>query len=639
MSLFFAPQITLAGFFFLPLLGCLLTGVLYPMIAGGMHKTKPLISGALSSFFMFASFLGATICFFHIKSSSQDLIYPVFRWLQVSSLSVSLNLHFDQLSALMCMIITGIGLLIHIYSIGYMDHEPGPARFFAYLSLFCFAMLLLVLSDDLLFIFFGWEGVGLCSYLLIGYWFEDPKNIVAAKKAFVVNRIGDVGFILGMLICLSAFGTLSLVDLANYFTSDRSYILGILGVLFFFAATGKSAQFPLYVWLPDAMAGPTPVSALIHAATMVTAGVYLLARLSVMFQLLPDVMMLIAWTGLLTSIIAGKTALAQNDIKKVLAYSTISQLGFMFLAVGVGAFQVAIFHLMTHAFFKALLFLSAGAIIHGCHGQQDMNRMGGLASYFPVTYKMMLIGAAAITGLPLFSGFFSKDAILFAAASGQNGNFILFALGLSSACLTACYMFRFMKMIFWSEPRFDTHHKPHEASTFMTFPLLVLGLLSIFGGLLGLPEEWGLGRSFLFDWLHPVVASLPFDHSRGLSEILVSVLAVLSTAAGIALGAFFFKNSFRLPDLPLRHVVENRFYLDEIYHGLIIKPFYLFAHLLHRFIEVLALQRLGSYIGQDIKTINHLIKKAKQGDLQTYSIWFLFALAIFSGLSLFWVTL
>ncbi|HEX2928833.1 MAG TPA: NADH-quinone oxidoreductase subunit L, partial [Candidatus Binatia bacterium] len=453
-------------------------------------------AGALASAAVGASFALAFYVFWQLPANGifRDLVY---RWIESGSFRVNLSFQVDALTAVMLLVITGIGFLIHIYSLGYMSHDEDMVRFFVYLNLFVFFMLLLVMGDNLLVLFVGWEGVGLCSYLLIGFWYQDPNNTIAGNKAFIVNRIGDFGFVLGILLLVTELGrqgiwTLEFLELQKHAQVLSPTIVGAITLLLFVGAAGKSAQIPLFVWLPDAMAGPTPVSALIHAATMVTAGVYMTARLHFLFVLAPSTLSVIAWVAAATAFFAATIALTQNDIKKVLAYSTVSQLGYMFLAVGVGAFGAAIFHLFTHAFFKACLFLGSGSVIHALGGEQDMRKMGGLKTHMPATYWTFVVATLAITGIPFTAGFFSKDLILW--QTFIHGATVLWAIGLITAGMTAFYMFRQLFMVFHGECRADDHTKAHlhESPAVMTMPLIVLALGSIFAGWLGAPEYlWG----------------------------------------------------------------------------------------------------------------------------------------------------
>jgi NADH-quinone oxidoreductase subunit L len=497
----------------------------------------------------------------------------------------------DPLSSVMILVVTGIGFLIHVYSTGYMAHDNGYYRFFGYLNLFVFFMLMLVLANNYALLFVGWEGVGLCSYLLIGFYFHKKSAGDAGKKAFVVNRVGDAGFVLGMLLMLSVLGTVRFVDvrsaLAHFSPETAGFgVLSIMALLLFFGATGKSAQFPLYVWLPDAMEGPTPVSALIHAATMVTAGVYMVARSAALFQLTPSASTVVAVVGAFTAILAASIALVQNDIKRVLAYSTVSQLGYMFLALGVGAYWVAIFHLFTHAFFKALLFLDSGSVIHAMSGEQDMRRMGGLKDKIPITYWTMFIGSVAIAGIPGLAGFFSKDEILWQAYSSPQGSQVLWFVGLATAGLTAFYMWRLMNLTFYGKSRVapDVAAHIHESPASMTVPLMLLAIGSVFGGWLGTPKVWTIfGESFRgFErWLAPAFASAAAEavkegeHSASTEWILMG-LSVAVAIIGITIARYFYHHKPEIPDSieksvkPLHALLYNKWYVDEIYEFLFV---------------------------------------------------------------------
>ncbi|MBX5493929.1 MAG: NADH-quinone oxidoreductase subunit L [Bryobacteraceae bacterium] len=494
----------------------------------------------------------------------------------------------DPLSSVMILIVTGIGFLIHVYSTGYMAHDGGYYRFFAYLNLFVFFMLMLVLANNYALLFVGWEGVGLCSYLLIGFYFHKKAAGDAAKKAFIVNRIGDAGFILGMLLLFALAGSVRFLDvnaaLANRTAETGFGILSVSALLLFLGAAGKSAQFPLYVWLPDAMEGPTPVSALIHAATMVTAGVYMIARSSALFVLTPETSTIVAAVGAFTAIFAASIALVQNDIKRVLAYSTVSQLGFMFVALGVGAYWVAVFHLYTHAFFKALLFLGAGSVIHAMSGEQDMRRMGGLKDKIPVTFRTMFIGSLAIAGVPGLAGFFSKDEILWQAWSSPLGSKTIFAVGLVTAFMTAFYMWRLMFLTFYGQPRMDAHTAAHihESPASMTIPLRALALLSIAGGWIGVPKLWSVfsdGFRAFEHWLEPVFAAAyraEEAHHEASVEWLLMALSV-SVAVGAILLArrrYLARAGQQEPEAEasglLHRILLNKWYVDEIYDFLFV---------------------------------------------------------------------
>ncbi len=520
-----------------------------------------------------ASFLLTVQGFLLLQASGgAPIIETAFTWALIGGYSFEISFYFDRLSAVMALIVTGVGSLIHVYSIGYMKGDDGYARYFAYLNLFLFFMLMLVLGRSLLVLFVGWEGVGLASYLLIGFWFQDMDKAVAGKKAFITNRIGDAGFLLGMFVLYSAIGTLEMDQVNAAFSGDTLPVVSasLVGILLFIGATGKSAQIPLHVWLPDAMAGPTPVSALIHAATMVTAGVYMVARLSGLYLQAPEASEVVAVIGVLTAFFAASIAVVQTDIKKVLAYSTISQLGFMFLAAGVGAYGVAVFHLYTHAFFKACLFLGAGSVIHALGGEQDIRKMGGLARRIPVTFVTFAVATAAIAGLPPLAGFFSKDEILwFALASEFGGSTWLFGLAALTALMTAFYMFRLLWLTFFGASRMDAHTESHvhESPLSMTGVLVVLAVLSGIGGFLALPH-----------FLEPVLP-LPGTHEG--MHFLHSWLLVGSTVialAGLAGAAWFYSGDgsratrVRERFQGLHKLLDGKYYVDEAYEGFIGKP-------------------------------------------------------------------
>ena len=497
----------------------------------------------------------------------------------------------DPLSAVMILVVTGIGFLIHVYSTGYMAHDNGYYRFFGYLNLFVFFMLILVLANNYTLLFVGWEGVGLCSYLLIGFYFHKKSAGDAGKKAFIANRVGDAAFILGMLLTFAVFGTGRFLDVkaalaGGGFHAEVGHfgVLSAIALLFFIGATGKSAQFPLYVWLPDAMEGPTPVSALIHAATMVTAGVYMVARSAALFQLTPETSTIVAMIGAFTAILAASIALVQNDIKRVLAYSTVSQLGYMFLALGVGAYWVAVFHLFTHAFFKALLFLGSGSVIHAMGGEQDMRRMGALKRYIPITHWTMFIGSVAIAGIPGLAGFFSKDEILWQTYISPGGGMLLYGVGLATAALTAFYMWRLMNMTFYGRSRVAAEVHPHESPKSMTVPLMALAAGSVLAGWLGTPKLWNLPEQFrAFElWLEPSFAAAVHEaahegahHDTSIEWILMA-LSVAIAIAGIAVARYFYHKRPEIPEAmaarmkPLHTLLYNKWYVDEIYDFLFI---------------------------------------------------------------------
>jgi NADH-quinone oxidoreductase subunit L len=469
-----------------PLLGFIITG----LFGKSLSKT---VAGVVASGAILLSFIVSVLLFIELNGAGDNVSHTVklFDWIQAGKFSADLSLLIDPLSSVFLMIITGVGFLIHVYSTGYMHDDEGHNKFFSYLNLFVFFMLLLVLGSNFLVMFVGWEGVGLCSYLLIGFWFKNTNYNNAAKKAFIMNRIGDLGFLLGIFLIYVTFGSVSYSEVfaqAKFYTADEPVMIAIT-LLLFVGAIGKSAQLPLYTWLPDAMAGPTPVSALIHAATMVTAGIYMIARSNILYTLAPTSLHIVALIGVITAVFAATIGLLQNDIKKVLAYSTVSQLGYMFLALGMGAYTSAVFHVITHAFFKALLFLGAGSVIHAMGGEQDIRKMGGLKGHLPTTFATFLIGTIAIAGIPPFAGFFSKDEIL---AHAFAHNKIFWLLGVGGSVLTAFYMFRLLFLTFYGKFR-GTHHQEehlHESPKSITVPLMVLAGLSIVGGFIGLPEAF-----------------------------------------------------------------------------------------------------------------------------------------------------
>lgn len=553
-----------------PLIGFLINGLFWKRMPGR-------VSGALASLTVLASFVMSLLIFFELRVDPSPEIVTLFQFIQTESLSIPFSFQVDTLSNTFLLIITGIGFLIHLYSTAYMKEDEGITRYFAYLNLFVFAMLILVLGANYTMMFIGWEGVGLASYLLIGFWFKNRDYTNASKKAFIMNRIGDLGFLIGMFLILYHFGTLTFVELFPAMDTSPvgTGVFNWIAICFFIGAMGKSAQIPLYTWLPDAMAGPTPVSALIHAATMVTAGIYMIARSSVLYELAPLAKDLVAWVGLITAFFAATIALKQYDIKKVLAYSTVSQLGYMFLALGVGAYVGGVFHVMTHAFFKALLFLGAGSVIHGMQNEQDLRMMGGLKKKMPITHITFLIACLAIAGIPGFSGFFSKDEILAAAYSHSPA---MYVIGLVTAMMTAFYMFRLYFYIFQGTFRGSEEQKKHlhESPSAMTIPLVVLAVLSVIGGYIGLPPviaEWFGGGHILADWLAPVVQNSPDLHhvSHTMEWVLMGVATLCSLIMIRVAYARTSKPNFE-PNVGLAKVLENKWYVDEIYDRIIVNP-------------------------------------------------------------------
>ncbi|MBC8145461.1 MAG: NADH-quinone oxidoreductase subunit L [bacterium] len=574
--------------------------------------------------------------------SARSHVVEIAPWITAGSFTAGFFYHVDQLSMIFLLVITGVGSLIHIYSIGYMHGDPGFSRFFAYLNLFIFMMLNLVLADNFLLTFLGWEGVGLCSFLLIGFWYDrEFKGVAithtgdAAKKAFVVNRIGDLGMLIGMFILFAEFGTLRYHEItgivsaggAGFFPGGNTAIT-VATMCLFLGACGKSAQIPLAVWLPDAMAGPTPVSALIHAATMVTSGIFLLARNATLFSLSPTTMTVITVVAIVTAFVAATIGLVQNDIKKILAYSTVSQLGFMFIALGVGAYTAAVFHVMTHAFFKALLFLGSGSVIHGMHEEQDIQRMGGLKKYMPSTYKTYLIGALAISGIIPFSGFFSKDEIL--AHAFVDGSPVLWAFGAIAAFFTAFYMFRSVYLTFHGEERFDHHHvHPHESPATMTVPLWILAILSIVGGFLGLPAVFGEHIHALHNWLEPVFApayrNVSLHHMAHSTEWILMGASTAIAVAGILLARHFYLLHPEIPERMasrLRGIYKllwNKWYLDEIYQTLVISPLQSFSRaFLFRVVDVKVIDGVINGAGRVTGDISRGVRRLQTGVIQNY---------------------
>ncbi|CAD5375053.1 NADH:ubiquinone oxidoreductase, membrane subunit L [Rubrivivax sp. A210] len=555
----------------LPLLGFLLNGILATRLGGNLVG-KPFVTVVGCGLPLIAFGLVVKTFFALQAGGWAPIVEPVYRWAVIDGSAFEIGFYFDRLTAVMALIVTGIGTLIHVYSVGYMAHDKSFGRFFAYLNLFLFFMLLLVLGRSLLVLFVGWEGVGLASYLLIGFWFDEPANARAGKKAFVTNRIGDAGFLLGMFLLYQTLGTLDMDRINAAFGSGAAPAVSatLVGLLLFVGATGKSAQIPLHVWLPDAMAGPTPVSALIHAATMVTAGVYLVARMSGIYVLAPEASAVIAAVGVTTAFFAATIALVQTDIKKVLAYSTVSQLGFMFLALGVGAYGVAIFHVMTHAFFKACLFLGAGSVIHALGGEQDMRKMGGLARRIPITFATFAIATAAIAGIPPLAGFWSKDEILwFAYASSSGGSQLLWVMGAATALMTAFYMFRLLWLTFLGTSRMshEVEHHVHESPLSMTGGLMLLAVLSALGGFIAIPH-----------FLEPQLPLPRLNEHLKHHEHTLLIVSIVLALAGLALARFIYgsgmlrSESLRERFAGVHRWLTNKWYVDEFYEILIGRP-------------------------------------------------------------------
>ncbi|WP_457287648.1 NADH-quinone oxidoreductase subunit L [Pedobacter sp. UYP24] len=601
----------------IPLIGFIINGL-------GRNKFSKGLIGFIGSSVIFISFLISIGIFFQLGADpvkSHEVF--LFDWISAGTLKIPLSFLVDPLSSIMLLIITGVGFLIHIYSTGYMHDDEGFGKFFSYLNLFVFFMLLLVLGSNYIVMFIGWEGVGLCSYLLIGFWYTNSSYASAAKKAFVMNRIGDLGFLLGVFFIYTTFGSIEFSKIfpqaANMMPGDGTITL--IALLLFIGACGKSAQLPLFTWLPDAMAGPTPVSALIHAATMVTAGVYMIARSNVLFDLAPIVQHIIAIIGLSTALIGALIALTQTDIKKVLAYSTVSQLGYMFLGLGVGAYDGGFFHVITHAFFKALLFLGAGSVIHAMHHEHDMRQMGGLRKKLPITFVTMLIGTLAISGLPPFSGFFSKDEIL---AHVYEHNKVMWLIGVATAFLTAFYMFRMLFLTFFGKYR-GTHHaeeKIHESPKSMTIPLIVLAILSAFGGFIGVPEVLG-GHHWLSQWLSPVIAyhAEGGDHATEFMLMGITVAGVLISIV-LAYGRYVKHNHVPIADEAKRsflaNVSYNKFYVDEIYDAIIRKPLDLLSTFFYKIVDNKIIDGIVNGLGWGTSEASKGLRLVQSGNVGFY---------------------
>ena len=587
-------------------------------------------AGLLASLWIILSFFLTLILFFQLNESSPAINVHLFDWINTDDLNIPFEFRIDQLSIIMMLLITGVGSLIHIYSTGYMHGDEGFSRFFAYLNLFIFFMLILVMANNFVLMFAGWEGVGLCSYLLIGFWYKDHENNKAANKAFIINRIGDLFLLFGLFLLYKQFGTFIFSDLEQNIAGSMSSpeILTFITLLLFIGATGKSAQIPLYTWLPDAMAGPTPVSALIHAATMVTAGIYLIVRSNFLFALAPLTNEIITFVGLTTSIFAGVIATKQNDIKKILAYSTISQLGLMFFALGLGAYGAAFFHLLTHAFFKALLFLGAGSVIHGLHGEQDIRNMGNLKKHMHYTHLLFLIGVLAIIALPPFSGFYSKDNILSLAYIQSP---IWWIAALFAGLLTVFYMLRLYFVVFWGKERMsqDTINKIHESPWSMLLPLLILGILSVFGGWINAPELL-LGNKWLEHFISPIVSIHPSHLPHSTEWILMAV----SMGSILLVAVMTYQKYVSKAHVPLIesnakdgsfvNLIRNKFYVDELYESVIGKSFLKLSQFFNSIFENQVVRRITDGTGQLSLYVSENIRKTQNGFISYY----LFAMAL-----------
>ena len=586
------------------------------------------VSGIIGTAAVVISFIVTLFFFNQITSTEKPLQITLFDWIQISNLKINLGFLLDQLSLLWLLFVTGIGSLIHLYSISYMHDDENMHKFFSYLNLFVFFMITLVIGSNLLVLFIGWEGVGLCSYLLIGFWFKNQDYNDAAKKAFIMNRIGDLGLLIGMFILGSMFSTLDYATLQSAIAGATDLnvpLLSLAALCLFIGACGKSAQIPLYTWLPDAMAGPTPVSALIHAATMVTAGIFMVTRLNFVFDLAPDVQTIIAIVGGVTSLVAATIGLVQTDIKKVLAYSTVSQLGLMFLALGFGAYEVAVFHVITHAFFKACLFLGSGSVIHGLHGEQDMRKMGGLRKAMPITFWTMLVSSLAISGVPFFSGFFSKDEILLTAF---HNNIPLYIVGSIASVMTAFYMFRLMFLTFFKDFRGteEQKHHLHESDGLITFPLMILALLATFGGVISLP-----GNSWLNEYLSPLFTKVAGEeHHLGTTEYILMGVAVIGGLVGILIAYIKYFKQDNIPESDenitgLTKVLYNKYYVDEGYDALFVAPINFLSKFFRDYIET-GLSALVFGLGKVTNEIGFQGRKLQNGSVGVYLFAFVLGL-------------
>jgi NADH-quinone oxidoreductase subunit L len=634
----------------LPLLGSAINGLF-----GAKWPNKIINAVAVGSTGLsFLAALEAVREFTQLPAEQIPWVKQYFTWIIAGDFRAGFDLQVDQLTVVMLLVVTGVGWLIHIYSTGYMAHESGYYRFFSYLNLFMFFMLILVLAANYVLLFVGWEGVGLSSYLLIGFYFLRKSASDAGKKAFIVNRIGDFGFMLGMFLLFKTFHTLDFVPLFQQAAPMPADALGHLGMftvaclLLFTGACGKSAQLPLYVWLPDAMEGPTPVSALIHAATMVTAGVYVVARSHILFTHAPTALFVVAVIGCATAFFAATIGLVQTDIKRVLAYSTVSQLGYMFLACGVAAFSAGIFHLMTHAFFKALLFLASGSVIHAMGGEQDMQKMGGLSKKIRWTYLTMLTATLAIAGFPPLAGFFSKDSILLNAYQSENGGHILYAFGLLTALLTSFYMFRLIFLTFFGKPRYDEKKvHPHESPKSMLVPLMILAVLSVIGGWVAAPAFWG-APDYFAKFLEPVFAYGSVGNAEAAEatahalETPLAIVAVITALLGFGIAFWLY---LRQPGKPeqlaksmggLYNTLLHKYYVDEIYAALIIKPLlWLSTNVLWQTVDVRGIDATVNGIAEGAVGVGDGVRHTQSGNTRSYAVWVIIGALVIIAI-IFW---
>lgn len=599
---------------FFPLLGFLINGLFRKQLS------KSLVA-VLGSGVVLASFVVSVWIFLQVKNGN-SFTADYFNFISVGSLRIPFSFQIDALSSLFLLIITGVGFIIHVYSTSYMKEESSEhyGRYFSYLNLFIFSMLLLVMGSNYVIMFIGWEGVGLCSYLLIGYWFKNTEYNKAANKAFIMNRIGDLAFLIAIFWLITKIGSVSFGDVFSKASTLDTTTVTIITLLLFVGATGKSAQIPLYTWLPDAMAGPTPVSALIHAATMVTAGVYMIARSNVLYSMAPISQHVVAIIGLATAVLAATIALKQNDIKKVLAYSTVSQLGYMFLALGVGAYSAGVFHVMTHAFFKALLFLGAGSVIHAMGGEQDIRKMGGLGKKLKITYFTFLIACLAISGVPPFSGFFSKDAILLSAFVHRPYGIVLYIIALFGALLTAFYIFRLLFLTFSGSFRGteEQEHHVHESPAAMTIPLIVLAILAFAGGFVGVPEIFMKGGDKLSQFLSPVIPITKGEAVSQSTEMMLMIISTVLVLLTILFAWLRFRKYQAVEEKGLGKVLENKWYVDELYDTIIVKPLNKLGVFLNSVFEKSVIDSIVNGVGKVVNYGSRQLRLLQSGQIGNY---------------------
>jgi NADH-quinone oxidoreductase subunit L len=607
----------------IPLIGFIINGL-------GFRKIPKNLATIIGCTAVIIPFVLVVISFVNFNGQAQT--QHLFDWISVGNFNIAMAFQIDQLSLIMMLIITGVGSLIHIYSAGYMSHDEGFGKFFAFLNLFIFFMLLLVMGANYVVMFIGWEGVGLCSYLLIGFWNKNENFGDAARKAFIMNRIGDLGFLLGIFLIIAKTGSVAFPEVFAAIPSLDSSTITCIALLLFVGAMGKSAQIPLYTWLPDAMAGPTPVSALIHAATMVTAGIYMVIRSNAIYSLSPVALEIVGWVGLATALLAASIGLFQNDIKKVLAYSTVSQLGYMFMGLGVAAYSSSMFHVMTHAFFKALLFLGAGSVIHAMSNEQDIRKMGGLYKKLPITFWTFLIATIAISGIPPFSGFFSKDEIL---ANIFEHNKLMWALALLGSFMTSFYMFRLLFLTFFGEFRgtHDQAHHLHESPLSMTLPLLVLAVFSAFGGVFNMPHIFG-GNSKLANFMAPIIVEkgehLAIESSTEITLMAVSVITAL-IALGLAYYLYMVKKSVPSTDaqqVGIQKLVYNKYYIDELYDTAFVKPVNFLSKFFHQVIDKLGIDSIVNNTGGLVKGLASEARLFQTGSTGQYIFVMVLSIAV-----------